>query len=195
MHADMPLGAWLDALAAGTPSPAGGAALGVAGSLAAALAAMAARLTAGRPKYAAVEGEFVGIVTEADALRRELLVLAGDDAEAYEGVTRARALPQTTDAERAERRAAVAKALLAAATPPLAMLRAAARAAELAQRAVAHGNASAAPDAQVGVHLAHAVARGAYDTVIVNLDAAERLGTPAAETAPIRQTAIALLPV
>jgi formiminotetrahydrofolate cyclodeaminase len=134
-------------------------------------------------------------VTEADALRRELLVLAGDDAEAYDAVTRARALPQTTDAERAERRAAVGQALLAAATPPLAMLRAAARTAELAQRAVADGNPSAAPDAQVGVHLARAVARGAYDTVIVNLDAAERLGTPVAETAPIRQTAIALLPV
>ena len=94
MNTDAPLGEWLNALAAGTPAPAGGAALGVAGALAAALAAMAARLTAGRPKFAAGDGEFVGIITEAEALRQELLTLAVDDAAAYDGVTRARALPQ-----------------------------------------------------------------------------------------------------
>lgn len=194
MDTDTPLGRWLDALAAGTPAPAGGAALGVAGALAAALATMAARLTAGRPKFAAVEGEFVGIITEAEALRRELLTLAVDDAAAYEGVTRARALPQANDAERAARRAAIGEALLTAAATPLAMLRAAARTAELAARAVADGNPSAAPDAQVGIYLARAVARGGYDTVIANLDAAERLGVSTRHTAELRQTAVALLP-
>src|SRR5690606_4463122 len=62
----------LEATAAGTPTPGGGAIAAVAGALGAALAGMVAGLTVGRKKYAAVAGEAQQVQLEAARLRDEL---------------------------------------------------------------------------------------------------------------------------
>ena len=182
------LAAWCDAVALGNAAPAGGAVLGVVGALAASLAAMAGRLTVGRPQYAACEHEFTALIGEADALRHTLLELAERDSTAYAEVMAARGASRDTAARALERSSRLALALVDAAEVPLAILRAAGAAATLARRAAEAGSRSAAPDARVGALLAEAVAIGARATAIGNLDAAERLdGAPVERIEALRR--------
>src|SRR5512136_3302313 len=64
--------AFLEATAAGSATPGGGAVAALAGALAVALAGMVARLTIGRKKYAAVEAQMKDIAARADGLRGKL---------------------------------------------------------------------------------------------------------------------------
>ena len=64
--------AFLEATAAGSATPGGGAVAALAGALSAALAAMVARLTIGKKKYAEVEPEMKEIAARADAIRATL---------------------------------------------------------------------------------------------------------------------------
>jgi glutamate formiminotransferase/formiminotetrahydrofolate cyclodeaminase len=163
------LDGWLDALAAGRPTPGGGSAAALAGALGAALVAMVARLTIGRKAYAAVEGDARGILAEAEALRAELRRLVDDDAAAYELVSRAGKLAKD-DPGRAR---AVEEALLAAARVPLEVARRAARVRALAHTIATIGNKNATSDARVAGFLARAAIAGAAENVQVNVAALE----------------------
>src|SRR5207249_3351627 len=66
------LDGWIDELAGGAPTPGGGSAAALAGTLAAALVAMVARLTIGKKAYAAVDARVREILAEAEILRAEL---------------------------------------------------------------------------------------------------------------------------
>src|SRR5258707_1068729 len=81
------LDGWIDELAGASPVPGGGSAAALAGTLAAALVAMVARLTIGRKAYAGVEGRAKEILAEAERLRGELRRLVDEDAHAYAGVS------------------------------------------------------------------------------------------------------------
>jgi len=135
--------AWLDALAAPTASPGGGAAAAHTAAVAAGLAAMVARLTARRagPDDAAA---WIEAGEDADHLRHRLLRLAEDDAAAV----------RSNDAEAATR-------------VPLEVALAAARVAHLCRQGM-DGHQPARSDAAVGVLLAAAAAAAAARTVRVN---------------------------
>ncbi|HXH63288.1 MAG TPA: glutamate formimidoyltransferase, partial [Gemmatimonadales bacterium] len=74
------LDGWIDELAGGAPVPGGGSASALAGTLAAALVTMVARLTVGRKTYAAVEARAQEILAAGERLRAELRRLVDDDA-------------------------------------------------------------------------------------------------------------------
>ena len=78
------LSAWLDAVAAAPPSPAGGSAAAIAAALAAALATMVADLTRTKESYAPQHERARHVLERAAPLRTELLALAVRDAEAFE---------------------------------------------------------------------------------------------------------------
>src|SRR5881296_1796047 len=80
------LDGWIDELAGAAPTPGGGSAAALAGTLAAALVAMVARLTIGKKAYAGVEAQARAILVEAEQLRGELRRLVDEDAAAYAGV-------------------------------------------------------------------------------------------------------------
>ncbi len=88
--------AFLDAVAAGSPAPGGGAAAALTGALAAALAAMVARLTAPKRKYAAVTEKMGTLALEAETLRTQLVRHLDEDVQAYNAVITARRLPETS---------------------------------------------------------------------------------------------------
>ncbi|MGH2593984.1 MAG: glutamate formimidoyltransferase, partial [Anaerolineae bacterium] len=86
--------AFLEATAAGTATPGGGAVAALAGALAAALTTMVARLTIGKKKYADVEAEMKAVVARADALRADLTAAIDADSAAFDAVIAAMKLPK-----------------------------------------------------------------------------------------------------
>lgn len=156
---------FIEALAAGTPTPGGGSASAYAAAMAAALAGMVARLTVGKKKYAPVEGRMVEIAAEADELRTALREAVELDAQAFEQLMAAYRLPK----EAAERPAAIRTATLHAAQVPLEVIRKSVRVLELAAEALEHGNLNALSDAAVGTVLAQAAVYGAGLNVRTNL--------------------------
>jgi len=159
------LDGWIGELAGGAPTPGGGSAAALAGTLAAALVAMVARLTVGKKAYAAVETQAKNILAEADQLRGELRRLVDEDAAAYEGVSRAYKIPKDT-AGRAE---AIDEALLAAARPPAEVVKRGRRLLALAQTIEQIGNKNAVSDARVAGMLARTAIDGATENVNANL--------------------------
>jgi glutamate formiminotransferase / formiminotetrahydrofolate cyclodeaminase len=159
------LDGWIDDLAGASPTPGGGSAAALAGTLAAALVAMVARLTVGRKAYAAVEAQAREILAEAEQLRGELRRLVDDDATAYEGVGRAYKIPKS-DPQRAQ---AIDDALLAAARPPAEVVKHGRRLLALAQTIEQIGNTNAVSDARVAGMLARTAIDGATENVNANL--------------------------
>jgi len=159
------LDGWIDELAGGAPTPGGGSAAALAGTLSAALVAMVARLTIGRKAYAAVEAQAHEILAEAEQLRTELRRLVDEDAAAYEGVTRAYKIPKSDPG----RAAAIDEALLAAARPPAVVVKRGRRLLALAQTIEQIGNKNAMSDARVAGMLAKTAIDGASENVNANL--------------------------
>jgi len=163
------LDGFMDAVAEGTPTPGGGTVAAMAGAIASALAVMVANLTLGKKKHAGVEAEFSRLKQRAQGLRAELVRLARQDSEAFEGVLRARRLPGGMQDLVAARDRAVALAELEATRVPLRTAEACVEVAELAAEAARSGNPAAATDAGVASRLAVAAGEGALLNVKINL--------------------------
>jgi formiminotetrahydrofolate cyclodeaminase len=165
----VPIGTFFDQVAGSSPTPGGGTVAAFVGALASCLATMVANLTLGRKKYAGSAEAMADLKRDAEKLRRELLALARRDSEAFDGVLRARRLPQSTPAEEAARASALAAADLGAARVPLETALACGRVVELAATAARMGNANAVSDAGVAGLLARAAGEGALLNVQINL--------------------------
>jgi len=166
---EAPLKHWLDAIAAPTAAPGGGAAAAIAGALGAALIQMVAGLTADREKYASVHDLAGRARQNAEHLREGMIALAGRDARAFEAFTRALALPATTSEERERRSRGKLDALAAGAAVQLELLAHLAQVAELSLEIAEQGLSSAVGDAATGAFLAVGAARSAYWSVRGNL--------------------------
>ncbi len=178
---DDTLNAWVAALAAPTAAPAGGAAAALAGTLGAGLVQMVAALTGTRERYAAAHEEAAGARERAERLTADMLALASRDAEAFDGFSRALAMPAGTGDERQARERAKAGALRAGADVQLELMAHLGEAAELAEAMAQRGLAPALGDAATAAFLMAAGARSAYWAVRSNLhNATDR---PSAERA------------
>ena len=166
---ETPLRHWLDAIAAATAAPGGGAAAAITGALGAALVQMVAGLTAEREKYAGVHDVALRAREKANRLRDGMLALAARDARAFEAFTRALALPAATSEERERRSRGKTDALAAGAAVQLELLAHLAQVAELSLEVAERGLSSAVGDAATGAFLAVGAARSAYWSVRSNL--------------------------
>jgi len=167
---DSSANAFLQALAAPTPTPGGGSTAAMAGAMAASLVAMVAQLTRNRA-IGAEQSEGMEAVRERSlSLQAALCELADADARAYESVLQAYRLPKDTPEQRVARAATVQSALIRAAETPLATARACAEVLEMAAFAALHGLRSARSDAAVAALLSHAALRSAALNVAVNLE-------------------------
>jgi methenyltetrahydrofolate cyclohydrolase len=194
--------AFLDKLAGEGPEPGGGSAAALAGALAAALVSMVANLTAGREKYADVQGQVAELLAASEALRQRLEEFVTLDTEAYGAVAVAMKLPRDTDAQKAERTRVLQTALLGAAEVPLRVAEAAAEVSRLSRTAAEIGNVNAVSDAGVAAILADAAAQSAALNVKINLawiadeafkvDAWGRIEKVLAETAGLRDGVLAV---
>ena len=156
-------------VAAPVPTPGGGSVAALAGALGAALAGMVAGLTVGKKKYAAVDGEMREIAVTAAECQHKLHDLVELDANAYERVRSAHALPKEPEASAAARADAIREATLHATTVPLDTAVTAAKVAELAAAVAERGNTNAASDAAVAGLMAEAACKGAVLNVKINV--------------------------
>jgi methenyltetrahydrofolate cyclohydrolase len=158
--ADLPVGEFLERVAARQPAPGGGTTAAVTAALGAALVAMAARFSG---------GELADVVARADDLRERACALADADLSAYPAVIEARRLPR----EDPERPARVRAALRDATEVPVAIVEVAREVGELGARAAREGNANLRGDAVTGLLLADAAARSAARLVGLNVEAGD----------------------
>lgn len=170
---DLTVGTFVERLASAEPVPGGGSAAAIAGSLAAALVAMVASLSEGRPKYA----EHAALHTEAIAVARELsarfLALADEDAEAYAGFGAAMKLPRESDTQRAARTDAIRSAARVASQVPYRTVQGCHEVVGLAEALAGRSNRNASSDLEVSALLCVAASHSAAANVYVNLPAIE----------------------
>jgi formiminotetrahydrofolate cyclodeaminase len=160
---------FLAALGSSAPTPGGGAASALAGALCAALTEMVAQLTAGRARFAQVDGPMRAVIAQAQRIRADLLALMDEDERAYAAVSAAYKLPKTSEDERARRDDAVQAALRSAMQPPLRVMERACSAMELASEVAASGNPSVVSDAGCAALLGETAVRAAALNVLANV--------------------------
>ena len=167
MYQQHSLADFLDHLASASPTPGGGSAAAVMGSMGAALVSMVANLTIGKPRYQQVEAEMQTLLQRSENLRRRLLAAIEDDVSAFNQVMTAYRLPKETP-ERGEK---IQAALKIATDAPLTCARLCCDVIELCRTAAELGNVNVISDAGVGVLAAHAALKSCTINVIVNLNA------------------------
>lgn len=160
---------FVDALAAGQPTPGGGGAAALTGSQAAALVSMVINFTVGKKKYAAVEAEMQRYLARSETLRAELLAAVDADAAAFDAVAATYSLPKETDAEKAARTDAMQQALKHAAAVPFAVAEQCLEIIRLSAPVGAKGNTNVVSDAATALYLAFAALKSAIVNVNINL--------------------------
>ncbi|MGH3821485.1 MAG: cyclodeaminase/cyclohydrolase family protein [Pseudonocardiaceae bacterium] len=152
----------LDRLAAKRPAPGGGAAAAITTAMAAGLLGMAARFSTAQLIDAA------GRAAHADRVRDQVAALAEQDAEAYQAVLAAFALPREPDPEVRSRQ--IRRALKRAARVPTEIAELASGVAVEAVALVERGNPTLRGDAITAATLAAAAARAAAELVRLNTE-------------------------
>jgi len=188
MLVDLKVSEFVDRLGAGTPTPGGGSAAALAGTLAAALGGMVCELTLGKTKYEPVRPEMEKARQALAGYRKDLLALVDRDSEAYDEVSKALKLPKETPAEKAARQQALGRASQFATEIPVKTAETCLAVMEQVKRVAEIGNANAASDAGVAAHLAHTGVAGAVLNVRINLS-----GLPDKDLAGRMETRVARL--
>ena len=160
---------FLDALAAGTPTPGGGSAAAYAAAMGAGLVAMVAQLSMGKKKYEDVEDVMQGILAEAEALRVRLTQAVENDAAAFEAIMQAFKLPKETNQEKATRSQKIQEATFTATRIPLQTAKDAVSVMGLALKVADKGNSNAITDGASGAAMARAALTSAGYNVRINL--------------------------
>lgn len=159
---------FLDELASATPTPGGGSAAAHTAAEGAALAAMVARLTVGKKKYAAVEADMWQLIEKADALRAKLKAAVNEDAAVFEKFMATTKMPKDTPEQQDARAQAMEQATLEAARVPFEVARSAVQVLELAVTAATLGNLNAISDAASAANCATAGYKSAVLNVRIN---------------------------
>ena len=164
-----PVGAFLDALASGAPTPGGGSVAAMSGAMAAGLVSMVCAFTVGKKQFAEIEQEVRRVHERAEQLRRELQQLAEQDIEVFGRLSAAYKLPRTTEADSATRQAAIQQVTRHAAEVPLRTAQAAAQLLPLCTTLASHVGRLIVSDVGVAAVLARATVQSAILNVEINL--------------------------
>lgn len=155
---------FLDALASKAPVPGGGGASALVGALGAALCTMVGNYTVGKKKYADVEEDVKALMAKAEDIRARLLALVDADAEAFEPLSKAYAIPKDDP----NREAVMEKCLQDAAATPMAILRLSCEAIDLHREMLDKGSVIMLSDVGTGVIFCQSALYGAALNVRVN---------------------------
>src|SRR5690606_2205270 len=109
---------YLEQIESSSPTPGGGNVSAFTAAMACSLGIMVCNLTAGKKKYADVEGEILELKNILTEQREEFLLLAQKDNEAFNEVMNAIKLPKSTDKEISFRKSEIDRATVGAAMIP-----------------------------------------------------------------------------
>lgn len=149
-------------------TPGGGGAAALCGANAAALITMVARLTTGRPAFAGFENRLQQIILEGDQLQTQLLNSIEADAQAFEKVMAAYALPKTP---KEARQVELQIALVGATDSPIQIAHACHQVCQLAAELADKGNPQTITDAGTAALLSQAALQSAILQARINLKA------------------------
>ncbi|MBR4166137.1 MAG: cyclodeaminase/cyclohydrolase family protein [Lachnospiraceae bacterium] len=166
---DMNVNEFTALLGSDAPAPGGGSAAALSGALGAALSAMVAALTVGRPRYTEWESSAAKAFGKADMLRREMLLAMEEDTAAYRQVGAAMALPRGTEEEKTARSEALQAALAVSTESPLKIMELSLEALELTMLLIGRSNPNALSDLGVAALCLKAALKGAWLNVLINI--------------------------
>ena len=158
------LTSFVDLMAAKEPVPGGGGASAAVGALGAALCMMVGNYTTGKKKYAAYEADVQRIIREADALQKQLIEQVNADAEAFEPLSRAYAIPK----EHPDREKVLEEATVQACAAPMEMVRCTAKVIDLLDEMQEKGSVMLISDVGCGALLCRAALESAAMNVFIN---------------------------
>ena len=147
----------------------GGSAAALAGSMAAALVAMVAKLSL-KKDYGLKQSEYEALAEVADELSAGLKKGSEDDEKAYGYIKNAMSMPKTTEQEKDKRQKAIEEALIKAALVPKDNAWKCYRAQEIAKKLKGSSNPSAESDLDVARYLTYSALVGCLANIKVNID-------------------------
>ncbi len=160
---------YLSDLASDKPAPGGGSASGMVGAMGAALVSMVAGLTIGKKGYEDAWSRMKTIREEANAAVWQLYNQASRDTEAYDNLTKALALPKTTEEEKRERSKMVQERLKEATEVPYSTGEIASTVMDYLPFLIERGNKNAASDTYCASLFLSSAAFGSMQNVKINL--------------------------
>jgi methenyltetrahydrofolate cyclohydrolase len=160
---------FLDNLASSGPTPGGGSASALAGSLSASLIAMVAGLSC--KKGQTLNREMREIKRRARVIQKKLYRAIDEDARSFDGVMKAFRLSREGEKERLYRNRMIQKAYQKATVTPQKVCELSIPLLEFAEFLLREGNPNAFSDTGVAAYLADAALRGGVLNVRINLDA------------------------
>jgi methenyltetrahydrofolate cyclohydrolase len=152
---------FLESLASSTPTPGGGSASALAGSLSASLVAMVAGLSKGKG--------MAGIRRKALTIQKRLYLAIEEDAKSFGAVMEAFRLPKDLEKEKLRRRREIQKAYRNATITPQIVCQRAVELLQFSQTLIQKGNPNAISDAWVGAFLADSALAGGLFNISINL--------------------------
>ncbi len=158
-----------DETASESPAPGGGSVAAYVGSLGASLGVMVANLTAQKADWEL----FSDYAEKASTIKKELLSLVDADTRAFEGIIQARALPKTSELEKAVRAKAMQDATLHAIEIPYQVMQLAYKSLDILKAMAVKGNPNSKSDAGVGALCARTAVMGAFLNVCINAEGIE----------------------
>ena len=165
---DMRLTGFTEETASESPAPGGGSISAYVGSLGAALATMVANLSAHKRGWDDRWEIYSDHAEQGKRHHEKLLFLVDEDTRSFNGIMTAFGLPKGSDAEKAERKAAIEAATKYAIEVPFQVMETASSSLDVIRAMAQDGNPNSVSDAGVGVLCARAAVRGAYLNVKIN---------------------------
>jgi glutamate formiminotransferase/formiminotetrahydrofolate cyclodeaminase len=164
----LPVKQFVEETASESPAPGGGSVSATVGALGAALGAMVANLSSHKRGWDDRWEFFSNWAVKGKALHEELIRLIDEDTESFNAVLAAMRLPKTTEAEQAERKAAIQAATLGAIQVPFRIMEQALASMDLLEAMATDGLPASVSDAGVGALSARAAVMGAFLNVRIN---------------------------
>ena len=153
-----------EVLASKASVPVGGGAAALVGAVGTALCSMVGNFTVGKKKYAAVEADVKVILEKAEVLQGRLLELVDADAQAFEPLSKAYAIPKDDPTHDEVLEAATLNACKA----PIEMVRCCGEAIDLLEEMLEKGSVLLVSDVGCGALLCEAAMKSAAMNVFIN---------------------------
>jgi formiminotetrahydrofolate cyclodeaminase len=163
----MELKRFFEKVAADTPTPGGGSASALAGTLSASLVAMVAGLSS--KKSSAEKGKMGQIRKKALAIQKRLFRAIDEDSKSFNAVIKAFRLPRGSEKERLHRVRKIQKAYQNATLTPQVVCQQSIQLLEYSKILILRGNPNAMSDAGVAAFLADAALAGGLLNIGINL--------------------------